>query len=181
MKILHSFSLLALLMIIAGSPELRAQVDDTAAGGETPAPGSTVITSDELRMDQVTHIAVFTGNVVATGTNFTMKCQEMTVNFDKAGKVDTILSKGDVVVIQPGRVTHSGQAEYFRDDDKFILTDQPVIVDNGDRIAAPVITIYRTKQSLYTSGGKSTVTLPPGAGASNSSSSTTAAATSDKK
>jgi lipopolysaccharide transport protein LptA len=169
----HRFFFLLSLAMIAGSLVSRSQTDDTV-GADTPAPGSTVITSDELRMDQTTHIAVFTGNVVATGTNFTMKCQEMTVNFDKAGKVDTILSKGDVVVTQPGRVTHSGQAEYFHDDDKFVLTDQPVIVDNGDKIAAPVITIYRTKQSLYTSGGKSTVTLPPGAGAGSSVTSTPA-------
>jgi lipopolysaccharide transport protein LptA len=164
-------SLFLLAAAIFATAPLRAQTPDdtaaadTSAGAETPSPGSTIITSDELRMDQVSHVAVFTGNVVATGTNFVMKCQEMTVNFDKDGKVDTILSKGDVVVTQPGRVTHSGQAEYYREDDKFVLTDQPTIVDNKNTISAPVITIYRTKQSLYTSGGKSTVILPPGAGA----------------
>jgi lipopolysaccharide transport protein LptA len=159
------FFLLTLFALAAGPLRAQATDDTTTAAPDTPAPGSTVITSDELRMDQVAHVAVFTGRVIATGTNFVMKCQEMTVNFDKAGKVDTILSKGDVVVTQPGRVTHSGQAEYYRDDDKFVLTDQPTIVDNKNTISAPVITIYRTKQSLYTSGGKSTVILPPGAGA----------------
>jgi len=173
MKIPACFFLLAAVAVIASAGPLRAQAaDDNPAeatpGPETPAPGSTIITSDELRMDQVAHVAVFTGNVVATGTNFVMKCEEMTVNFDKAGKVDTILAKGNVVVTQPGRVTHSGQAEYYRDDDKFVLTDQPTIVDNKNTISAPVITIYRTKQSLYTSQGRSTVTLPPGAGASAS-------------
>jgi lipopolysaccharide transport protein LptA len=173
MKFLYPLFLLALL----ATASLRAQTGVPAAAAmdtPAPAPGSTVITSDELRMDQASHIAVFTGSVVATGTNFTMKCQEMTVNFDKAGKVDTILSKGDVVVEQPGRISHSGQVEYFRDDDKFVLTDQPVIVDNKNRISAPQITIYRGKQSLYTSGGKSTLVIP------EMNSSTTPAAT-DKK
>ena len=90
-----------------------------------------------------------------------MKCQEMTVNFDKAGKVDTIISKGDVQVVQPGRVTHCGQAIYYHDQDMFDLTDQPVIVDNNKKIAAPEIIIYRNKQSLYTKG-KSTVVPAPG-------------------
>jgi len=134
----------------------------------TPAPGSTVITSDELHMDEVTHIAVFTGNVVTTGTNFNMKCQEMTVNFDKGGKVDTIVAKGDVVSVQPGRITHCGQAVYYHDDDKFDLTDQPVINDNGKLIAAPEIIIYRTKQSLFTKG-PSRVSIPEGSNTLNAS------------
>jgi len=151
------FPLLAVLLLataLAG----RAQTPDVVdTDQETPAPGSTLIQSDELHMDQVTHIAIFTGNVVVTGTNFSMKCQEMTVNFDKAGKVDTILAKGDVEVVQPGRVTHSGQAMYYKDEDKFVLTDQPVIIDNKNKVSAPEITIYRANQSMFTKGRTTTV------------------------
>ena len=150
--------LLSAALLLAAVLAARAQTADIAdTGEETPPPGSTLIQSDELQMDQVTHIAVFRGNVVVTGTNFSMKCQEMTVNFDKAGKVDTILSKGDVEVVQPGRVTHSGQAFYTRGDDKFVLTDQPVIIDNKNKVSAPKIIIYRTKQSMYTEGRTTTV------------------------
>ena len=154
---------LLFLALLPGHTQTPVPLSDTdiEVGGETPAPGSTVITSDELHMDETTHVAIFTGNVVAVGTNFNMKCQEMTVNFDKAGKVETIISKGDVQVVQPGRVTHCGQAIYYHDQDMFDLTDQPVIVDNNKKIAAPEIIIYRNKQSLYTKG-KSTVVLPQG-------------------
>jgi lipopolysaccharide transport protein LptA len=154
---MKSFPLLAVLLLAAALAG-RAQTPEVAeTDEETPAPGSTLIQSDELHMDQVTHIAIFTGNVVVTGTNFSMKCQEMTVNFDKSGKVDTILSKGDVEVVQPGRVTHSGQAVYYKDEDKFVLTDQPVIIDNKNKISAPEITIYRTNQSMFTKGRTTTV------------------------
>ncbi len=160
--------LLTAVLLIMGLPTAFAQTPDIAdTGEETPAPGNTLIQSDELHMDQVTHIAVFTGNVVVTGTNFSMKCQEMTVNFDKAGKVDTILSKGDVEIVQPGRVTRSGQAVYTRDDDKFVLTDQPSIIDNKNKVAAPKIIIYRTKQSMYTEGRTSTVISQGNAFSSN--------------
>jgi lipopolysaccharide transport protein LptA len=157
------FHLLPALMLLAALTLTRAQTTDADTGAETPPPGSTVIDSDELHMDQSTHVAVFTGNVVVTGTNFTMKCEDMTVNFDKADKIDNIVAKGDVVIIQPGRVTHCGQAIYYHDEDKFDLTDQPIIRDNGKTIAAPEIIIYRTKQSLYTKG-KSTVVIPEGSG-----------------
>jgi lipopolysaccharide transport protein LptA len=150
----------------AGADSLPVPSADTE--GETVPVGSTVITSDELHMDDVTHIAVFTGNVVTTGTNFSMKCQEMTVNFDKGGKVDTITAKGNVVIVQPGRITHCGQAVYFHDDDKFILTDQPIINDNGKMLSAPKIIIYRGRQSLSTEG-KSTMVIPEGSALSNPS------------
>ena len=141
---------------------------DVEIAGAPPAAGSTVITSDELHMDETTHVAIFTGNVVAVGTNFNMKCQEMTVNFDKAGKIDNIVAKGNVVIVQPGRITHCGQAIYYKDEDKFDLTDQPIINDNGRTIAAPEIIIYRTRQSLYTKG-KSRVIIPEGSALSNPS------------
>jgi lipopolysaccharide transport protein LptA len=157
------FRLLPALMLLGAVALGRAQTADVDAGAETPPPGSTLIASDELHMDQVTHVAVYTGNVVVTGTNFTMKCQEMTVNFDKADKIDNIVAKGDVVINQPGRVTRAGQAIYYHDEDMFDLTDQPMINDNGKTIAAPEIIIYRTKQSIRTKGKTRTV-IPEGSG-----------------
>ena len=80
-------SLLPAVILLAAGLAARGQTPDAPdLGGETPPPNSTVIQSDELHMDQINHIAVFTGNVLVTGTNFSMKCQEMTVNFDKEGK-----------------------------------------------------------------------------------------------
>jgi lipopolysaccharide export system protein LptA len=162
MKPSRLLPLLCILALIAGTAPSPAQdtpaTDATdATGGPTPPPGSTVITSDELRMDQASHTAVFSGNVVTTGTNFKMTCQEMTVIFTNDNKVDTITGKGDVVITQPGRITHSGQAQYYHDEDKIVLTDSPVINDNGNIISAPKITIFRTKQSLYTEGPTKTI------------------------
>jgi len=151
-------SLFAVLTLALSASRLPAQgVDSNAA--DTPPPNSTVITSDELRMDQENHTAVFTGNVLVVGTNFNMKCQEMTVFFTKDSKVDNILSKGDVVIEQPGRISHSGQAQYFHDEDKFVLTDQPTILDNKNQISAPKIIIFRTKQSLLTEGRTKTTLI----------------------
>ena len=165
MKPFHRFSpLLCVLALIAGMVSLPAQdTPSTGATGEpAPPPGSTVITSDDLHMDQASHTAVFTGNVVTTATNFKMTCQEMTVTFTNENKVDTITGKGDVVIIQPGRITHSGEAQYFHDEDKIVLTDSPVINDNGNVISAPKIIIFRTKQSLYTEGPTKTILLEQG-------------------
>jgi lipopolysaccharide export system protein LptA len=97
--------------------------------------------------------------VVVVGTNFKMTCQEMTVYFTTDNKVDHIVSTGDVIITQPDRVTHCGHAEYFHDDDKFVLTDQPVILDHKDKVMGTQITIERTTQKMTVDKGRSTVIL----------------------
>jgi lipopolysaccharide transport protein LptA len=158
--------LLTLVLLLTWNVSAHAQ---DATDANPPPPGSTVITSDELHSDQVARISVFNGNVMVAGSSFNMTCDEMKVLFDKEGKVNHIIATGNVIITQPGRVTHSGQAEYFAEDDKFVLTDQPTIVDNKNRLSAPKIIIYRTDQKLVTEG-KSTITLPSGSLGSSSSS-----------
>jgi lipopolysaccharide transport protein LptA len=154
------FPFLSIVLLMAWAPLPAQTTDDSDI--ETPAPGSTVITSDELHSDQQNHISVFTGKVVAVGTNFKMTCQEMSVYFTTDNKVDKIVSTGDVVITQPDRVTHCGHAEYLHDADTFILTDQPVILDHKNEIHGTRITIERTTQKMTVDGGRSTIILGPG-------------------
>jgi lipopolysaccharide transport protein LptA len=154
---LRPLPLFFVAMLLAWAP-LPAQMTDDS-NSDTPPPGGTIITSDELHSDQNTHISIFTGNVVVVGNQFKMTCQEMTVYFTKENKVEKIVSTGDVIITQPDRVTHCGHAEYFRDDDKFILTDQPVILDHKNRVSGPRITIFRTNQKMIVDGGRSTTVI----------------------
>jgi lipopolysaccharide transport protein LptA len=171
MRILHPIFCVALF---AGSLlRVEGQMDsDDPNNPATPPAGATVVTSDELRMDQAGHVAVFTGNVIVVGSNFKMNCEEMTVYFTTDSKVDHIIAKDNVVIVQPERVTHCGQADYYRDEDKFVLTEEPTILDNKNQISAPEITIFRTKQSLLTKGRTRTVIIQ-GMGASATAPDTT--------
>jgi lipopolysaccharide transport protein LptA len=155
-------TLLPLCFLLACGVTVAQTATDTTNPDTPPAPGATVITSDELHSDENAHTSIFTGTVTVDGTNFKMTCQEMTVLFTKDNKVDEIVATGNVIINQPDRVTHCGRAHYFREDDRFVLTEAPVIVDHKDTIAAPQITIFRTSQKLITSGGPSKVILPGG-------------------
>ena len=155
MKFSPLFPFLSVALLMAWAPLPAQTMDDSKP--ETPPPGATVITSDELHSEQQNHVSVFTGKVVVVGTNFRMTCQEMTVNFTKDNKVDTIVATGDVIITQPDRITHCGHAEYFHDEDKFVLTDQPVILDHKNQISGPQITIYRTTQKMEIKGRSTTV------------------------
>lgn len=146
MKFPRLFFLLSCFLPTMWNSPLQAQ------DASTPSTGSTVISSDELHVDQGNHTSIFTGNVLVVGNNFNLKCQEMTVLFTKDSKIDHIIAKGEVVIEQPGRIAHCGQADYFHDEDKFVLTDQPSIMDNKNQIEAPKITIYRTTQQMITEG-----------------------------
>ena len=172
----HVLRLLLLLAALVWIAPLRAQPQPAPAStpATTPPPqpvpvdpdnppaGSTVINSDELQSDQNTHISIFTGNVIVTGTNFVMTCEEMTVYFTPDNKIDNIIATGNVIINQPGRVTHAGRAHYFSSDDRFVLTDQPVIVDNKNQLSAPEITIWRTNQTLKTKGRSKTILINTG-------------------
>jgi len=151
---------------------LPAQTDADATAEAPAPPGSTVITSDELHSAQLNHVSVFSGKVVVTGTNFRMTCQEMTVNFTKDNKVDNIVATGNVVITQPDRTTHCGHAEYFRDSDKFVLTDQPTILDHKDLLSGTQITIYRESKKMEVTGGRTQLILGPGSMGSSAGDST---------
>ena len=124
-----------------------AQTDENDPDAAPPA-GATKINSDELHADEVAHTAVYTGNVVVFSSNFRMNCQEMTVFFTKNNEVDHIVATGHVVITQPDRITHCGHAEYFKEEDKFVLTDQPVIDDHSHQIRGIKIVIYRQTQKM---------------------------------
>jgi len=156
MKFLPLVFFLGVVLITVSAP-LPAQTTDDAESA--PPPGATVITSDELHSDQQNHISVFTGKVVVIGDQFRMTCKEMTVYFTKDNKVDKLVATGDVVITQPNRVTHCGHAEYFRDIDTFVLTDQPVILDGKNEIHGTRITIERTTQKMTVDQGRTTILI----------------------
>ncbi|MCE0521798.1 MAG: hypothetical protein LV480_02685 [Methylacidiphilales bacterium] len=156
MKLTSLFALLSSVLFLTWAPLPAQNADDN----ETPPPaGETVITSDELHADQTTHTSVFTGNVIVLGTNFRMTCLEMTVYFTNDNKVNKIVATDNVIITQPDRVTTCGHAEYYRDSDTFVLTDQPVIHDHQTQVTGARITINRATQKMTVDGGRSTVVL----------------------
>jgi lipopolysaccharide transport protein LptA len=159
MKSLASY--LFTVLLLAGAP-LWAQMQDDTGTDTAPPIGSTRINSDELHSDQTNHTSDFIGKVVVVGQNFHMTCQEMKVFFTNDNKVSKIVATGDVVIVQPNRVTHCGHAEYTQDDDTFVLTEEPVILDGKKKVESTRIIINRQTQQMNTGGGRTTVTIPNG-------------------
>ncbi len=136
---------------------------DTATRPANPAaPVPTELTSDFLEMtstdDETT--AVATKNVVLTGTNLRITCDQLTIIATRIGDKDAtigtverfkyILATGNVRIIQGDRESTSQKAEVFPREDKVVLSVDPVVIDhsNGFVGAGEKITLFRGKREV---------------------------------
>jgi len=126
------------------------------------APVPTELTSDFLEMtstdDETT--AVATKNVVLTGTNLRITCDQLTIIATRIGDKDAtigtverfkyILATGNVRIIQGDRESTSQKAEVFPREDKVVLSVDPVVIDhsNGFVGAGEKITLFRGKREI---------------------------------
>jgi lipopolysaccharide export system protein LptA len=84
--------------------------------------------------------SVFSGKVVATGTNLRLVCDRLEVVALRKGDATATIGKiegfksmiaiGNVRIIQGDREAACGRAEVLPGDNKIILTGQPVVVDH---------------------------------------------------
>ena len=153
--------LLALLSVL-GHPAMLAPV----LAAEPVAPPAAVLPT-ELRSEQLVMTstdtettALATGNVVLTGTNLRITCDQLTVIATRIGdtsatvgdieKIKYILATGNVRIIQGDRESTSQRAEVFPREDKVVLSEEPVIIDhsNGFVAAGEKITLFRGKREV---------------------------------
>ncbi|MET0263152.1 MAG: LptA/OstA family protein [Rariglobus sp.] len=116
----------------------------------------TVITSTKMEMwstDTETR-SVFEQNVVVTGNNLRITCDRLDVTAIRLDdvknkestlgpleKFKTLVATGNVHIVQGDREVTCGRAEVFPGEDRVVLTEKPVVIDNsgpyvatGDRI-----------------------------------------------
>ena len=149
-----SRALLALLL--AGLPA-------AVALAQSAAPQPTVIESDGrgemVSTDNETTIT-FRDNVRVTGTNMRLTCDYLEVvvirSGDKAatlGKLDkfrSMLATGNVRMVQGDREAACGRAEVLPEQEKVVLSGNPVVVDRDQntRIAGEKITMLRGQRRV---------------------------------
>src|SRR5689334_22257294 len=113
---------------------------------QTAEPQNTVIESEQfvMRSTDKETTSVFTGKVVATGTNLRLTCDRLEIVAIRKGdpsatigKIDSFksfIATGNVRIIQGDREAACGKAEILPDDDKIILTGQPVVDDHTQKV-----------------------------------------------
>jgi len=126
------------LLTLAASAFLPA-----AAPGQPADTQPTVIESVELdmRSSDTETTAIFTQNVVVSGTNLKLTCDRLEVvalRDEKKGgtigeieKFKSLVADGNVRIVQGDREATCGRAIVLPGDDKIILTENPAVTDHG--------------------------------------------------
>ena len=134
-----------LLLALLAAPGLLSAADLKPV---VPAPVPTVITSTSMEMwstDTETR-SIFKENVTVTGNNLRITCDKLDVTavrlVGKDGKDDkkdtvpamekfkTLVATGNVHIVQGNREVTCGRAEVFPGEDRVVLTEKPVVIDN---------------------------------------------------
>ena len=145
----------ALLLALLSAPALLTAADKKPAAASVP----TVITSTSMEMwstDTETR-SIFKENVTVTGNNLRLTCDKLDViavrlvgkdaqaeknaTLPSLEKFKTLVATGNVHIVQGDREVTCGRAEVFPGEDRVVLTEKPVVIDNvgpyvatGDRI-----------------------------------------------
>ena len=128
----------------------------------------TVIDSEHLDMHSTdTHTTfIFSKSVVVTGTNLRLTCDRLevittrkgdpTATIGKLSRFKSLIAEGRVRIVQSDREAACGRAEVLPDDDKIILTDNPVVKDlaNGATATGPRMVLYRGESRAVIEGAE---------------------------
>jgi lipopolysaccharide export system protein LptA len=145
----------SLLLVLLAAPSWLSAADKKKPDAAVP----TIITSTSMEMwstDTETR-SIFKENVTVTGNNLRITCDKLDVTavrmigkdaqaeknatLPSVEKFKTLVATGNVHIVQGEREVTCGRAEVFPGEDRVVLTEKPVVIDNdgpyvatGDRI-----------------------------------------------
>jgi lipopolysaccharide export system protein LptA len=146
------------VLVLAQSATLQTTVI------ESDGPGEMVSTDTETTI-------TFRDRVVVTGTNLKLNCDFLEVVVKRKGDASatigtiaqfrSMLATGNVLLVQGDREAACGRAEVLPEEERVILTEDPVVVDHDQktRIRGKKITLLRGQRQVLVE--KPTLTGPP--------------------
>ena len=144
--------------VLAQSTQLQ-NTEITSTG-----PGEMVSTDKETTI-------TFRDHVVVTGTNMKLSCDYLqvvvlrtgdpTATLGKLEKFRSMLATGSVHIVQGDREAACGRAEVLPEEEKVVLSDNPIVVDHDQntRFAGEKITLFRGQRRVQIE--KPILTAPP--------------------
>jgi len=160
LRLLSVLAAAGLLPVLA--PAQTATLQTTVI--ESDGPGEMVSTDTETTI-------TFRDNVRVTGTNMKLSCDylevvvvrtgDKTATLGKLDKFRSMLATGNVRMIQGDREAACGRAEVRPEEEKVVLSGNPVVVDHDQntRIAGEKITMLRGQRKVEVE--KPILTAPP--------------------
>ena len=115
----------------------------------------TDIRSDSLTVNNKTHIAVFTGHVVALKGKLKILSSVLKIIYTKKNKIKILIATGNVHIIKGKDNITGGRAVYYDKKKIAVITENPVAYEGKNRIAGKKIIInFKTGISTVIGGQK---------------------------
>jgi len=134
-------------------------------GNAAKGPVSMVVRADHMLARNIQNEITFTGHVHLVKGTLHLNADDLIIYLKQAGpgktlmeqskggtsnqRVQTMVATGHVVIRTPHRVAYAGRAVYVEASHLFVLTEDPVVIQNGDRMSGERITFFtRLNKSL---------------------------------
>lgn len=163
----HLFSFLISALVLA-TTSLRAAEELPPTIIECAGAAETISTDTET-------IATFTDQVVVSGNNLKLYCDNLRVvairkgdpsaTLGEYGFFKSLVATGRVRIVQGDREATCGRAEVFPNEDRIVLSENPVVrsIDDQYVVTGPEILLYRGQRRAVVRGTaeeRSRITLP---------------------
>jgi len=142
-------------MLMAG---LILMAGTVAAAPAAPlGPGSrepVEISADRMDADDVARTVVFVGHAVARQGDVTINGDRLTIHAAAGGgDVDRIVAEGNVRIVQGKRIATGARAEYFRAEERIVLSGSPRVSDGENSVQGHEIVLFlKDNRSVVKSG-----------------------------
>lgn len=152
----YYFPVLLMVLIIMAPAGARGQA---VSGSKEPI----AIVSDRFDIYSEKKIAVFSGNVVVTQSDTVIKSDEFHLYYKKegtpgketstvlnpgaieSGNIERIEAKGHVIITQKKKVVTGDKAIFYNDQQKVIITGNPMMKDGDNEIRGDRILFFMTE------------------------------------
>jgi lipopolysaccharide export system protein LptA len=171
----HSFLATAAALILVSAV---AAADVPASDAPTADVPSTTVSCaglTEITSTDTETTAIFHDQVLAVGNGITLTCDylkviasrigDKTATIGKYGKFKYLLATGNVKITQEDRIATGGRAEVYPDEDRIVMTENPVVQIESEHYTAtgPRMILYRGQRRAVIEGTpaqRSTILLP---------------------
>ena len=136
--------LLLTCTVVAAAPALPG------AGNREPVE----ISADRLEADDPAKTLVFIGHAVARQGEVTISGDRLTIHYlPEASDVGRIVAEGNVRIVQGERVATGQRGEYFRAEERVVLTGTPRVSEGANSVQGHEITLFlKENRSVVKSG-----------------------------
>ncbi|MBW2699631.1 MAG: hypothetical protein JRF33_02325 [Deltaproteobacteria bacterium] len=124
------------------------------------------IKSDELKILQKQQKAIFSGNVVATQGELTIRCARLEVRYAEteegkaSGRIKRMLFSGSVDIFQGSRRGHCRQADYDRPARRILCQGKPWVQDGPNRIKGELIIFHLDRDEVEVKRPRAEIEVP---------------------